>query len=92
VSEAESPVRSSSPVTVETVRELCGASTPHFALQIRNRIARLVRGLPADDPARIAGEREMARLTALGHEGEQRGHRAEPGLDPLASVGDQQAG
>jgi len=79
-------------VTAETVRELCGASTPHFALQIRNRIARLVQGLSADDPARILGEREMARLTALGREGEQRGHRAEPGLDPLASVGGSRAG
>lgn len=92
MSEAESPVRSSSPVTVETVRELCSAATPHFALQIRNRIARLIQGLPADDPARLAGEQEMARLTALGRTGEQRGHRAEPGLDPLASVGGAPAG
>lgn len=92
MSEAESPVRSSSPVTVDTVRELCGAATPHFALQIRNRIARLTQGLPADDPARILGEREMARLAALGREGEQRGHRAEPGLDQLASVGGSRAG
>ena len=92
MSEAESPVRSSSPVTVETVRELCGASTPHFALQIRNRIARLIQDLPSGDPARALGEQEMARLTALGLEGEQRGHRAEPGLDPLASVDDRQAG
>ena len=29
-----------------------GASTPHFALQLRNRIAKLVRGLPEDHPAR----------------------------------------
>jgi len=79
-------------VTVETVRELCSASTPHFALQIRNRIARLVQDLPPGDPARVLGEREIARLTALGLEGEQRGHRAEPGLDPLVSVGGRQAG
>lgn len=92
MSEAESPVRSIRPVTVETVRELCGASTPHFALQIRNRIARLIGDLPADDPARVLGEREMARLTTLGLEGEQRGHGAEPGLDPLASVGGVRAG
>jgi hypothetical protein len=65
-----------------------GASTPHFALQLRNRIQRLIRGLPADHPARIEGEREMARLEALGFAGEQRGHRAEPGLAPMPSVND----
>ena len=47
-------------VTVEDVRQLMGASTPHFALQLRNRIRKLIRGLPADDPARVLGEREIA--------------------------------
>jgi hypothetical protein len=89
MSEAENPIRSSAPqVSVEDVRELCGASTPHFALQLRNRIARLIQGLPADHPARRLGEQEMARLQSLGLDGEQRGHRAEPGLAPLASVND----
>lgn len=89
MSEAESPTRSSAPqVTVADVRELCGASTPHFALQIRNRIARLIAGLPADSPARLLGEREMERLRTLGMDGEQRGHRAEDGMAPLASVND----
>ena len=61
-----------------------GASTPHFALQIRNRIARLIAGLPAGDPARIEGEQEIARLTKLGLSGETRGVRAgEEGLPPL---------
>jgi hypothetical protein len=63
-----------------------GASTPHFALQIRNRIARLISGLPEDHPARIEGEREIARLTELGFHGEVRGHPAEDGLRPLPSV------
>jgi len=89
MSEAENPSRSSAPqVSVEDVRELCGASTPHFALQLRNRIARLIVGLPAGHPARVLGEQEMARLESLGFDGEQRGHRAEPGLAPLASVND----
>jgi hypothetical protein len=89
VSEAENPTRSSAPeVTIADVRELCGASTPHFALQIRNRIARLIAGLPADSPARLLGEQEMERLKALGLDGEQRGHRAEDGMAPLASVND----
>ena len=89
MSEAENPPRSSAPqVTVADVRELCGASTPHFALQIRNRIARLIAGLPADSPARLLGEQEMERLATLGLDGEQRGHRAEDGMAPLASVND----
>jgi hypothetical protein len=63
-------------VSVEDVRELMGASTPHFALQLRNRIARLIAGLPKDHPARVEGEREIARLQALAVSGETRG---EPG-------------
>jgi len=88
MSQAELPERlgSEHEVTVEDVRQLMGASTPHFALQIRNRIARLVAGLPPDHPARIEGEREIERLTKLGYSGETRGHAAEEGLPPLPSV------
>lgn len=61
-------------VTVEDVRALAGPSTPHFALQIRNRVRRLIADLPADDPARIEGERQVARLEELAkHSGEPRG-------------------
>ncbi len=75
MSEAEHPIRSSPDheVTLDDVRQLMGASTPHFALQIRNRIARLIAGLPADHPARIEGEREIARLTEIAFGGENRG-------------------
>jgi hypothetical protein len=59
--------------TVEDVRQLMGASTPHFSLQIRNRIRHLIAGLAADHPARIEGEREIARLDRLAFEGEERG-------------------
>jgi hypothetical protein len=88
VSQAEHPDRVRREVTVEDVRALFGASTPHFALQLRNRIARLIAGLPEDHPARIEGEREIARLTALGFTGEVRGHPGEEGLPPLRSVGE----
>jgi hypothetical protein len=93
VSEAESPIRRSDghEVTVEDVRQLMGASTPHFALQLRNRIARLVAGLPAGHPARVEGEREIARLTRLGFSGEVRGVRHEDGIPPLRSVDEAQA-
>ncbi|MDP2711694.1 MAG: hypothetical protein Q8O56_10795 [Solirubrobacteraceae bacterium] len=88
MSQAEHPDRQrpGHEVTLDDVRQLMGASTPHFALQLRNRIAKLVRGLPAGHPARIEGEREIARLTELGLLGELRGHAAEPGMKTLASV------
>ncbi len=75
MSEAERPDRlSGREITVDDVRALAGPATPHFALQIRNRIERLVEGLPADDPARVEGERQIARLTDLArHSGEPRG-------------------
>lgn len=94
MSQAEHPdrLRADHRVTLDDVRQLMGASTPHFALQLRNRIAKLIRGLPADHPARIEGEREVARLTALGASGEVRGHEAEPGMLTLASVTPDAAG
>jgi hypothetical protein len=88
MSQAEQPDRAAPghDVTIDDVRQLMGASTPHFALQLRNRIAKLIRPLPPDHPARIEGEREIARLTALGVQGETRGHAAEPGMRTLASL------
>ena len=59
--------------TVEDVRQLMGASTPHFALHLRNRIRNLIAGLPPDHPARVEGEREIARLDALALGSERRG-------------------
>ena len=59
--------------TVEDVRQLMGASTPHFALQIRNRIRNLIEGLPEGHPARVEGEREIARLEAIALGSERRG-------------------
>lgn len=91
MSQAEDPRRlsrkeSAQEVTVEDVRQLMGASTPHFALQLRNRIAKLIDGLPADHPARVEGEREIARLQRLGLSGETRGEGANEGERPLASL------
>jgi hypothetical protein len=90
VSEAESPIRKAPDheVTIDDVRQLMGASTPHFALQLRNRIARLIRGLPEDHPARNEGEREIARLQKLGFAGEFRGLPHEDGIGPLPSLDD----
>ncbi|HTW42365.1 MAG TPA: hypothetical protein VMD79_08615 [Solirubrobacteraceae bacterium] len=90
MSQAEDPQlsrkQSAGEVTVEDVRQLMGASTPHFALQLRNRIANLIADLPADHPARVEGEREIARLQRLGIEGETRGEGAAEGERPLPSL------
>lgn len=66
------PSRAEREPTVEDVKQLMGASTPHFALQIRNRIKHLITRLPAEHPARQLGEREIARLTKLASDGEER--------------------
>jgi hypothetical protein len=73
VSEYEQPQRMEREPTVEDIRQLMGASTPHFAMQLRNRIQTLITGLPPDHPARIEGEREIARLDELAHGSERRG-------------------
>ena len=75
MSESEMPDRlTGRRITVDDIRALAGPSTPHFALQIRNRIARLIAPLPPDDPARVEGERQIARLNDLAeHSGEPRG-------------------
>jgi hypothetical protein len=73
MSEFERPDRLTREPTLEDVRQLMGASTPHFALQIRNRIRTLIEDLPAEHPARVEGEREIARLETLAYGSEQRG-------------------
>jgi hypothetical protein len=76
VSEAESPelLSGKNGVSAEDIRALAGASTPHFALQVRNRIRRLIEPLGPDDPARAEGERKIAELEELAkHSGDPRG-------------------
>jgi hypothetical protein len=76
VSEAESPelLTPTHEVTPEDIRALVGASTPHFALQVRNRVRRLIEPLPAGHPARVEGERKIAALEELAeHSGDPRG-------------------
>ena len=87
MSQAENPerLRPDHEVTVEDVRQLMGASTPHFALQLRERIRKLIAGLPPDHPARIEGEREIARLDAIAVHGEFRGE-GDDDLRPLPSL------
>lgn len=83
MSEAERPDRldGSHEVTVEDIRALAGPSTPHFALQTRNRIERLIGPLPEGNAARVEGERQIQRMDDLAaHSGDPRGRG--PG-DPI---------
>jgi hypothetical protein len=76
MSESENPelLGQAKEITAEDIRALAGPVTPHFSLQIRNRIRRLIEPLPADHPARREGERQIARLEELSqHSGEPRG-------------------
>lgn len=74
MSESERADRLTRRVTVDDIRALAGPATPHFSLQIRNRIKKLIEALPAEDPARIEGERQIKRLEELAaHSGEPRG-------------------
>ena len=92
MAQAEQPerLRPQYQVSVDDVRQLMGASTPHFALQLRNRIRKLIAGLPEDDPARRLGELEIARLERLGVTGEIRGEGFQDGQRPMPSLGEDQ--
>lgn len=85
MSEYEQPGRLEREPTVDDVRQLMGASAPHFAPHLRNRIRTLIAGLAPDHPARVEGEREVARLDELAEGAERRGEsgRGEPGMPSL---------
>ena len=87
MSEFEQPQRTEREPTLEDIRQLSGASTPHFALHLRNRIQNLITGLPPDHPARVEGEREIARLDEIALGAERRGGaiEGETGLPSLRS-------
>ena len=92
MAEAEQPERRrpGHVVTVDDVRQLMGASTPHFALQLRNRISKLIAPLGPDDPARTLGEQEIARLNRLAFTGESRGDDEQPGQRRMPSLGEEE--
>jgi len=77
VSQAENPQRlireRSGEVSVEDVRELMGASTPHFALQLRERIHNLIKRLPED-------HREIRGGFLFAHAVAEARHNAEGGV------------
>jgi hypothetical protein len=54
----------------EELARLVGSATPHFALQIRDRVAAYAAALPPDHPRQAEMARHVARLEALAWEGE----------------------
>lgn len=50
--------------------QMVGAATPHFALQIRDRVAAMARSLPAGHPRQAELSAHVARLEALAVGGE----------------------
>lgn len=87
MSQAEDPRRAAAnEVTLQDIHQLTGASTPHFSLQIRDRIAALIAPLPSDHPARRAGEREIARLESLSLSGRDSGEASATGEPRLPSL------
>jgi hypothetical protein len=72
-------------VTVDDIRELTGGATPHFALQIRDRVRRLIDGLDPGDPVRIEGEVVIGRLEKMAREGQASG-TVQDGELPLPSL------
>jgi hypothetical protein len=70
--------------TVDDIDALVGPSTPHFAYQLRARVAELIADLPAEHPVHRYGEEKMELLDRLGHASS----RAEDGpLEPRTRIG-----
>ena len=91
MAEQEQPerLRPGREVTVDDIRQLMASATPHFAMQLRGRIRRLIGGLPPDAPPRLEGERAIAHLEELAFHGEARGEGYQDGMRPLPSLGDE---
>jgi hypothetical protein len=69
---------------IEEIDRLVGPATPHFAYQLRARIAELIEHLPPDTPARRYGEEKMDLLDRLGHASSK---AEESGPEPRSRIG-----
>jgi hypothetical protein len=77
--------------TKADIDALVGPATPHFAYQLRARVAELVAELPADHAVRRYAEEQMELLDRLGHastkaEDGGREPRSRPGWSELPSA------
>jgi hypothetical protein len=66
--------------------QMVGAATPHFSMQIRDRVAAFARELPQDHPRQAELAAHIARLEALAYGGEagDPGQADLPARPPLA--------
>jgi hypothetical protein len=70
--------------TRDDIDALVGPATPHFAYQLRARVAALIADLAPDHPVRRYGEEKMELLDRLGHASS----KAEDGpLEPRSRIG-----
>lgn len=51
--------------TIDDIHHLTGPATPAFALQLRERVRRLIAPLPTGHPVRTEGENAIQRLDRL---------------------------
>jgi hypothetical protein len=70
--------------TKDDIDALVGPATPHFASQLRARVAELIADLPADDELRRYGEQKMELLDRLGHASSK---AEEGGREPRSRIG-----
>lgn len=57
----------------DELRQLVGAATPHFAFQIRERVAQYAEALPPGHPRQAELQGHLDRLDRLGRAGESAG-------------------
>jgi hypothetical protein len=73
--------------TEDELAQLVGAATPHFAFQIRDRVAQYAAALPPDHPRQAELAAHLAFLDRLGYDGESAGVTATAlDLPPRPSV------
>lgn len=65
--------------------QMVGAATPHFALQIRDRVASMSASLADDDPRQATLATYIAHLERLAVDGEQ-GHAGQAELPSMPSL------
>ena len=71
--------------TEDELAQLVGAATPHFAFQIRSRIAEYAAALPPDHARQAELTAHLERLDELGYAGESAGV-TQPDLPPRESL------
>lgn len=69
----------------DVLAQLVGAATPHFAFQVRDRVAQYAAALPPDHSRQAELAAHLERLDRLGYQGEA-GRVSAPDLPPRAPL------